>query len=70
MVNGVSSYVINVEPLTSKLQDYFGCPSIEGALLENEGPEESAASHFERRVFYDEVPLFGFDENFINFLKR
>jgi len=58
VVNGVSSYVIDVDPLTTKLQDYFACPSIEGALLENEGPEESAASHFERRVFYDEVTKF------------
>lgn len=51
----MSSYLINVALLTSELQDYFGCPSIESVLVENEGPAESAASHFERRVFYDEV---------------
>jgi hypothetical protein len=54
-INGVSSNVLNVEPLTSYLKEYFNCPSLTGAVLENEGTASSAGSHWERRLFYNEV---------------
>jgi len=53
-VNGELVNYINVEPLTQRLRNYFGCQSLEGAYLENQGASGSAGSHFERRVFFNE----------------
>jgi len=50
-INGVSSTVLNIEPLTSKLRAYFGCTTLEGAVMENQGGSGSAGTHFERRIF-------------------
>lgn len=50
--------LLTVEPLVTKVQDYFGCSSIEGAYLENQGDGNSGLSHFERRIFYNEVTYF------------
>lgn len=36
-LNGVSQYYIDVEPLTTKVREHFGCATAIGALLENEG---------------------------------
>jgi hypothetical protein len=44
-----------VEPLTTKLRNYFNCPTLEGAYLENQGSSASANKHFERRVFGNEL---------------
>jgi len=54
-VNGQWISYLNVEPLTSKLRNYFKCPTLEGAYLEDAGSAGSAGSHFERRVFMNEV---------------
>jgi len=53
-VNGVTINVLNVEPLTTRIRNHFGCSTIEGAYLENEGGSGSAGSHFERRIFYND----------------
>jgi hypothetical protein len=45
---------VSVEPLNSKLKSYFGCSSIPGAILENQGGSGSAGSHWERRIFGNE----------------
>jgi len=45
---------LNVEPLTTKLRNHFDCDTIEGAILENDGNQGSAGSHFERRTFQAE----------------
>lgn len=51
-LDGISGTVINVSPLTSKLQSYFGCSSLKGAYMENNGAAGAVAgSHFERRHF-------------------
>jgi len=51
---GQTRTVLDVAPLTSKLRKFFGCSSIPGALLENNGGSATASSHFERRFFlYD-----------------
>lgn len=34
---------------------HFGCPTLEGVELENEGSEMSRGSHWERRILGDEV---------------
>jgi len=54
-VNGVSTSVLKVEPLRTKLRDYFGCSNLEGAYIEQQGGSGSAGSHFERRVFMNEL---------------
>lgn len=55
MVNGQTTKILNLSTLTSKVRAYFNCSTLEGAYLENEGGAGSAESHFERRVFYNEV---------------
>jgi leishmanolysin len=45
---------LSVEPLNSKLKSYFGCSSLPGAILENQGGSGSAGSHWERRIFGNE----------------
>jgi len=52
---GKNVTVLNVEPLTSKLKAHFGCSTITGALMEDQGSSGSAGSHFERRLFMYEV---------------
>jgi len=53
--NGETIRYLNVEPLTSRLQSYFGCYTLEGGYLENEGGSGSAGSHWERQIFFNEV---------------
>jgi len=46
--------VLDIPALTTKLRKYFGCSSLEGAFLENNGGSGTASSHFERRHFMNE----------------
>ncbi|KAF8059103.1 Invadolysin [Scenedesmus sp. PABB004] len=41
--------------VTAVAREYFGCASLPGAPLENEGPSFSAASHFEYRLMQREL---------------
>jgi hypothetical protein len=50
-VGGYPTQYIDVQPLTNKVREYFGCPNAPGAYLENQGGSGSAGSHWERRVF-------------------
>jgi len=51
---GKTRTVLDLPPLTSRLRKFFGCSSIPGGLLENDGGDATASSHFERRFFlYD-----------------
>jgi len=54
-VNGVKTLVLDVAPLTERVRNYFNCPTARGAYLENQGGSGSVGSHFERRVFGNEV---------------
>jgi len=45
---------INAEPLTSTVRSYFGCATLPGGILENQGGSGSAGSHWERRIFGNE----------------
>jgi len=54
LLNGSNRTVIDVEPLTSKLRAHFGCSTLEGAYMEDDGGAGTEGSHFERRHFiYD-----------------
>jgi len=50
-----TSIVLDVEPLTSKIRSFFGCPTIEGAYMENGGSSGTAGTHFEKRQFIFEA---------------
>lgn len=58
-LDGATSTVINAEPLTTKLRDYFGCSTLKGAYMENSGSGGTDGSHFERRQFAFEAMTSG-----------
>jgi len=54
LLNGVARTVLDVEPLTSKLRNHYGCSTLAGAFMEDDGGAGTEGSHFERRQFlYD-----------------
>ncbi len=57
-MNGMLVKVVTVEPLRQKLRDYFDCPTLEGAYLEQQGDDGNIGAHFERRIFMNEVISF------------
>jgi len=58
-LNGSVRTVLDVEPLTSKLRAFYGCSTLEGAYMENDGGSGTEGSHFERRFFLYEVMTSG-----------
>ena len=54
-INGLSITVVDLAPLTTKLKAHFNCNDLEGAYIEQQGGSGSAGSHFERRIFMNEV---------------
>jgi len=53
--NSKATTVIDVAPLTDKLREFFGCKTLEGAYLENDGSDGTSGSHFERKLFVYET---------------
>ena len=60
-MNGVDQIVLIMDPLKTKVQNYFSCSSLEGAYIEQQGGDGSAGSHFERRVFMNEVQILSYN---------
>ena len=58
-INGKRHTVIDVHPLTQKLREHYGCLSIPGAIMENDGRTGTANSHFERKFFLYETMTSG-----------
>jgi leishmanolysin len=54
-IAGKTRTVIDVSPLTEKLRNFYGCSSVPGAIMENEGGSGTALSHFERKYFVYET---------------
>ena len=54
-----TSLVLDVPPLTQRLRTFFGCPTLEGAYMENSGSAQTAGDHFERRHFMFEAMTSG-----------
>ena len=48
--NGIEYYTIGSENVLSKARKHFNCDSLDGVLLENQGDEGSAGSHWEARI--------------------
>jgi len=59
LLNGSNRTVLDVAPLTSKLRVFFGCSSLPGAFLEDDGGAGTEGSHFERRHFMYETMTSG-----------
>jgi len=53
--DGKQTTVLDLPPLTQRLRNFYGCPSLPGAFMENDGGSGSAASHFERKLFFYET---------------
>jgi len=58
-LDGMTTSVINAEPLTNRLRKHFGCSTLKGAYMENTGSSGTAGSHFERRQFAYEAMTSG-----------
>jgi len=58
-LDGKVRMVLDVEPLTTKLRAHFGCSTLPGAFLENDGDSGTIGSHFEKRHFLHEVMTSG-----------
>jgi len=59
VLDGSTRTVLDVEPLTTKLRNHYGCSTLPGAFLENDGGSGTAGSHFERRHFLYEAMTSG-----------
>jgi len=58
-LNGKSSTVIDIPELTQKLRNFYGCSSVPGIFMENDGGSGTAGSHFERRLHLYDVMCSG-----------
>jgi len=58
-IAGNTRKVIDVPPLTEKLRTFYGCSSLQGAVMENGGGSGTSASHFERKFFVYEAMASG-----------
>eukprot|EP01017_Pseudomicrothorax_dubius_P008850 TRINITY_DN12930_c0_g1_i1.p1 TRINITY_DN12930_c0_g1~~TRINITY_DN12930_c0_g1_i1.p1 ORF type:complete len:635 (+),score=159.38 TRINITY_DN12930_c0_g1_i1:133-2037(+) len=54
-IRGVDTTVVTIPKVVTWVRDYFGCQSLPGAELENEGGSGSKGSHWETRVFLGEL---------------
>jgi len=57
--DGKPTTVLDIAPLTDRLRKYYGCSTIPGAIMENDGGSGNSASHFERKVFFYETMASG-----------
>jgi len=56
-LNGKTNTVIDVPPLTSRLRKFYGCDTVKGGYMENDG--SASGSHFERKFFLYETMCSG-----------
>ena len=54
-IGGTIRNVIDLEPLTTRLRNFYGCPTIPGMFMEN----DSSMAHIEKRFFQHEVMASG-----------
>jgi len=57
--DGKKTTVLDLPPLTKRLRNHFGCSSLPGAIMENDGGSGNSASHFERKMFFYETMTSG-----------
>jgi len=51
LLTGTSRTVLDLPPLTQRLRNFYGCPTLEGAFMEDDGGSGTSGSHWERRFF-------------------
>jgi len=54
-IAGSTRTVLDLAPLTEKLRTFFGCSTLQGAVMENSGGSTTSSSHFERKFFIYET---------------
>jgi len=54
-IAGKTRTVLDIPALTQKLRNYYGCPTLPGAIMENDGGSGTANSHFETKYFLWEI---------------
>ena len=54
-IDGVSTTVFNDTVIVQAAKDYFGCDTLSYVRLENQGGSGNKGSHWERRLFGNEV---------------
>jgi len=54
-IAGNTRNVLDLPPLTQRLRNYFGCSTLQGAVMENSGGSTTSSSHFERKFFVYET---------------
>lgn len=50
-IAGKTRTVLDLPPLTQRLRDHYGCSTLQGAIMENDGGSGTAKSHFETKYF-------------------
>jgi len=58
-LNGQTTTVIDLPELTQKLRNYYGCSTLPGIYMENDGGSGTAGSHFERKLYLYETMCSG-----------
>jgi len=58
-IAGSRRTVLDVPVITNRLRDYFGCSSVPGMIMENNGGSGTGGSHPEKRYFMYEVMTSG-----------
>jgi len=54
-IAGSTRTVLDLPPLTDRLRNFFGCSTLQGAIMENSGGSTTSSSHFERKFFVYET---------------
>lgn len=55
VIAGKTRTILDLAPLTPKLQAYYGCSTLPGAIMENDDGAGTALSHFEQKYFLWEM---------------
>lgn len=63
MKRGKETHILDLPRLTKLARDYFGCDSIEGVEMENQGGSGSLGSHFEHRMVREDLMVSHADKN-------
>jgi len=58
-IAGKTRTVVDLPSLTNRIRKFYGCDSIPGAIMENDGGSGTADTHFERKFFVYETMASG-----------
>ncbi|XP_065185667.1 leishmanolysin-like peptidase [Sycon ciliatum] len=60
----LQTYYMVTPKVTEFVRSHFSCPTLEGAILENQGGEGTALTHWEKRTFENEVMTGTFTQDY------